>query len=161
MVGRFQVMAVLQAARAEALGESRDEAESFGLNRAIFYAAAKRGFKGKREGKVPGEAHHAEQPPKQQEHPIQEGHVGKETAYYVQVHGKKRYVMGDEIQQPEDFQRQIARRFGAAFPQAWEQAVQIVSQVDRAILESQRKFYDEVYLPRRDDLAHAWSALTA
>jgi len=45
MVGRFQVMATLQAARAYALGYSLDEAKSFGLNRAIFYAAAKKGFK--------------------------------------------------------------------------------------------------------------------
>src|SRR5579875_2525433 len=45
-VGRFQVMSILQAARAEALGLPHDSALSWGLNRAIFYAAAKRGFKG-------------------------------------------------------------------------------------------------------------------
>lgn len=159
MVGRFQVMALLQAARAEALGEPRDEAESFGLNRAIFYAAAKRGFKGKHGGGAAGELHRAE-PPKQQEHPVQEGSVGEETAYYTWVNGKKRYVMGEEIQRPEDFQRQITVRFGSAFLQAWEQAVQMVGQVDRSTLESQRKFYDDVYLPRRDDLARTWSALS-
>jgi hypothetical protein len=38
-------MATLQAARAYVLGYSLEEAKSFGLNRAIFYAAAKRGFK--------------------------------------------------------------------------------------------------------------------
>jgi hypothetical protein len=75
MVGRFQVMALLQAARAKALGYPLDEAESFGLKRAIFYAAAKRGF-------------------------------------------------------------------------------------NRATLESRRKFYEEVYKPRRDELAKAWSALS-
>ena len=57
MVGRFQVMALLQAARATALGYPLDEAESFGLNRAIFYAAAKRGFKGGSSSKQPGEQH--------------------------------------------------------------------------------------------------------
>jgi hypothetical protein len=36
MVGRFQVMALLQAVRAQAQGYPLDEAESFGLNRAIF-----------------------------------------------------------------------------------------------------------------------------
>lgn len=46
-IGRFQVMATLQAARAYALGLSLEEAKSFGLNRAIFYAAAKKGFKEK------------------------------------------------------------------------------------------------------------------
>jgi hypothetical protein len=44
-VGRFQVMATLQAARARELGLSETRAKSWGLNRAIFYAAAKRGFK--------------------------------------------------------------------------------------------------------------------
>src|SRR5438067_10727882 len=43
-VTRFQVMGTLQAARARALGLSADEAKSFGLNRALFYAAAKRGW---------------------------------------------------------------------------------------------------------------------
>ncbi len=57
MVGRFQVMALLQAARATALEYPLDEAESFGLNRAIFYAAAKRGFKGSTSSKHPGEQH--------------------------------------------------------------------------------------------------------
>ena len=55
MVGRFQVMALLQAARAKVLGHPLDEAQSFGLNRAIFYAAAKRGFKGGPSAKRPGE----------------------------------------------------------------------------------------------------------
>ncbi|MDV3294013.1 MAG: hypothetical protein LYZ70_07055, partial [Nitrososphaerales archaeon] len=45
-VRRFQVMALLQAARAFVLGLPLDSAFSWGLNRSIFYAAAKRGFKG-------------------------------------------------------------------------------------------------------------------
>ena len=45
-VGRFQVMATLQAARAYILGLPLESALSWGLNRSIFYAAAKRGFKG-------------------------------------------------------------------------------------------------------------------
>ena len=44
-VGRFQVMATLQAARAKILGLPLASAKSWGLNRAIYYAAAKRGFK--------------------------------------------------------------------------------------------------------------------
>ncbi len=69
-------------------------------------------------------------------------------------------VMGEEILLPEDFDRQVAQRFGQAFPKAWEQALQVVAQTDRATLESQRKFYEEVYKPRRDDLAKAWSELS-
>ncbi|MGZ3627188.1 MAG: hypothetical protein ACXWPS_06665 [Ktedonobacteraceae bacterium] len=68
--------------------------------------------------------------------------------------------MGDEIREPDDFRRQVAERFGQAFPKAWEQALQIFEQTDRVTLESQRKFYEEVYKPRRDELAKAWSALS-
>jgi hypothetical protein len=39
-VGRFQVMATLQAARAKTLGLPMGSAKSWGLNRAIYYAAA-------------------------------------------------------------------------------------------------------------------------
>ena len=67
--------------------------------------------------------------------------------------------MGDEVLEPEDFQRQVAQRFGQAYAKAWEQALQIVGQAERATLESQRKFYEDVYKPRRDELAKAWSAL--
>ena len=44
-VTRFVVMAVLQAVRAQSLGLPHDSALSWGLNRAIFYAAAKQGFR--------------------------------------------------------------------------------------------------------------------
>ena len=161
MVSRFQVMALLQAARAKALGYPLDEAESFGLNRAIFYAAAKRGFKGATVSKHPGEQQILrEAPARSVTKTIQQEALGDEIAYYVEVDGKKRYVMGDEILEPDDFSRQVAQRFGQAFPQPWEQALQIVEQTDRATLESRRKFYEEVYKPRRDELAKAWSALS-
>ncbi|MFL5625871.1 MAG: hypothetical protein ACJ788_09805 [Ktedonobacteraceae bacterium] len=161
MVGRFQVMALLQAARAKNLGYPLDEAESFGLNRAIFYAAAKRGFKGATSAKHPGEQYvFKEGPAESVTRTIQEDALDNEKAYYVEKEGKKRYVMGDEVMEPEDFQRQVAQRFGQAYPQAWEQALQIVGQMERATLESQRKFYEEVYKPRRDALAKAWSALS-
>jgi hypothetical protein len=161
MVGRFQVMALLQAARAKVLGRPLDEAQSFGLNRAIFYAAAKRGFKGGPGAKRPGEQQTLKATPSRSiTTTIQEDAIGKENAYYVEIDGKKRYVMGDEILEPEDFKRQVEQRFGKAFPKAWEQALQIVEQTGRDILESQRKFYEEVYKPRRDELAKAWSALS-
>lgn len=161
MVGRFQVMALLQAARAKALGYPLDEAESFGLIRAIFYAAAKRGFKGGTGSKHTGEQHVLrETPGRSITRTIQQDALGDEVAYYVEMDGKKRYVMGDEILEPDDFSRQVAERFGQAFPQAWEQAVHIVGQTDRVTLESQRKFYEDVYKPRRDELAKAWSALS-
>ena len=161
MIGRFQVMALLQAARAKVLGYPLDEAQSFGLNRAIFYAAAKRGFKGRTGAKHPGEQYVLQETPsKSITTTLQQDTIGNEIAYYVELEGKKRYVMGEEILSPEDFDKQIAQRFGQAFPKAWEQALQVVAQTDRATLESQREFYEEVYKPRRDDLAKAWSELS-
>jgi hypothetical protein len=161
MVGRFQVMALLQAARATTLGYSLDEAESFGLNRAIFYAAAKRGFKGGPSSKHPGEQHVlTESPGKNVTKTIHQDALGDEGAFYVEMDGKKRYVMGEEILEPGDLPAEVAERFGQAFPQAWQQAVQIVEQTDRATLASRRKFYEEVYKPRRDELAKAWSVLS-
>ena len=161
MVGRFQVMALLQAARAKALGYAPDEAESFGLNRAIFYAAAKRGFKGSASTKHPGEQYILrETPGKSITETIQQDTLGDEVAYYVEIDEKKRYVMGDEILELGDFNRQVAERFGLAFPKAWEQALQVVEQTDRATLEWWRKFYEEVSKPRRYGLAKAWSELS-
>jgi hypothetical protein len=61
-VGRFQVMATLKAARAYLLGKSLFTAKSFGLNRAIFYAVAKKGFKTTKGAKPPSEVYIAKKP---------------------------------------------------------------------------------------------------
>ncbi len=53
---------------------------------------------------------------------IQPDALGDEVAYYVEMDGKKRYVMGDEILEPGDFRKPVDERFGQAFPQAWEHA---------------------------------------
>lgn len=161
MIGRFQVMALLQAARAYVLDAPLDEAKSFGLNRAIFYAAAKRGFQGGKKAKQPGEPHRFKEiPGKTVTKTIHQGSIGGETAYYVEREGKKRYVMGDEILEPEDFRQQIEQRFGHAFSQAWEQAIQLLKQTEKETLTSRRRFYEQVYKPRRDELAQAWSKLS-
>src|SRR5258706_16187553 len=102
MVGRFQVMALLQAARAKALGYSLDEAQSFGLNRAIFYAAAKRGFRGGTSTKKPGEQNAFKGTTgKRVGKKVKKKVLGNENEYYLEMDGKKRYVMGGEILEPE------------------------------------------------------------
>jgi hypothetical protein len=146
-------MAVLQAARAQSLGLPRDSAYSWGLNRAIFYAAAKRGFSGN--SPKPGEA--ASAPTK---HPDREAfRLGQEEAFR-NPHAKEIvFTIGEQDQTVEEFERSVASRFGTKenFRAAWEEALQVVGAFPRATLESQGGFYQEVYKPRRDDLSDEWT----
>jgi hypothetical protein len=150
-------MAVLQAARASALGLPAASARSWGLNRAIFYAAAKRGFKG-----TPGKAP-APVPVKSggRRAAVREFMLGDDKAYRVTVEGKALFTIGGEIQTPEAFERQIAQRFGGSFRAAWDEALRIVGAYPKAVLESQNGFYEHVYRPRRDELAKRWTDLAA
>lgn len=161
-VGRFQVMATLQAARAYVLGMPIASAKSFGLNRAIFYAAAKRGFKGKGIMKAPSqfksqERTYGEHEVKKMQKSFTMTSIGDEAAYSVEIEGKKFFVMGSEVQSPADFTKQIARRFGKGFSQAWKEAVKICKEHDKGVLLSQRYFYETIYKPRRDELSEKWT----
>jgi hypothetical protein len=153
-IGRFQVMATLQAARAFVLGMPEPLAKSWGLNRAIFYAAAKRGFK----GKPPVERPLAEVRAK----PITETpdtyHLGNEMAYKTKAKdGETYFTIGGQMQTAKDFERQITSRFGSKFDRAWSEALELVNQFNREVLLSQRDFFDLVYKPNRDSLALRWS----
>jgi len=152
-VTRFVVMAVLQAVRAESLGLPHDSALSWGLNRAIFYAAAKRGFR-----EPP--ARPGEEPGKQAETPSRELYrLGDDEAYRDPTSKQITFAIGDQVQTAADFDRQVASRFGTKenFRAAWEEAVRIVGSFDRPILESRNGFYAEVYKPRRDELSDSWT----
>jgi len=161
-VGRFQVMATLQAARAYVLGMPVDSAKSFGLNRAIFYAAAKRGFKGKGGVKPPTqfkskEKTYSDREIKKMQKSFSMTSIGDEAAYNIEIDGKKLFVIGSEVQSPDDFAKQIARRFGKNFSKAWKEAVKICKDYDKGVLLSQRYFYETIYKPRRDELAKEWT----
>lgn len=161
-IGRFQVMAILQAARAYLLGLDIDEAKSFGLNRAIFYAAAKRGFKHK--GRPPTTLKVLRRPlPKEELEGIKESfgiyNLGDEMAYCVRFKEKTYFVIGDQIITEKDFSKQVERRFGSNFDKAWEEAIEICSGYDKGVLLSQHYFYETVYKPRRDILAKKWSKI--
>lgn len=157
MVDRFQVMAMLQAARAYRLGFSLDEAKSYGLNRAIFYAAAKKGFKGGSSKHVGAKQTFRQTPWKQMTKTLTMDGVGNEQAYCVNEGGKRRFVMGDKIIEPKDYNRQIENRF-TDYDHAWHEAMSLIEHTNPEILESQRKFYETVYKPHRDELVHRWSA---
>jgi hypothetical protein len=150
-VGRFQVMATLQAARAKQLGLPLAAAKSWGLNRAIYYAAAKRGFKG---GAGPAK-------PKKFTASFGEFFLGSDKAYKVTAAGKMLFTIGGEIQRPEDFRRQIVQRFEGTFPEAWKEAGRIMQGYPTAVLESAEQFYLQVYRPRRDVLAGKWTERAA
>jgi hypothetical protein len=156
-INRFVVMAMLQAARAQALGLKRESAYSWGLNRAIFYAAAKRGFRGTpstSEGGGKGEGGTLPAQPTRVPY-----RLGDDEAYRDPKAETLVFTIGDKDQTAADFQKQIASRFGSKenFQAAWDEAGRIVKSYDRATLESRQRFYSDVYKPRRDELSEAWS----
>jgi hypothetical protein len=152
-INRFTVMAMLQAARARYLGLSEDSAYSWGLNRAIFYAAAKKGFSGASGGIAgKGEGGGQARPG--------EYRLGQDLAYRDPTNPKLLFTIGGEVQTAEDFRAKIASRFGGQrnFRKAWEEATSIVSAADEDFLKSGEMFYSQVYKPRRDDLVEKWAA---
>lgn len=147
-VRRFQVMAMLQAARAYVLGLPLGSAHSWGLNRAIFIAAAKRGFKGGAgsEGKGGKTSRGADV-----------YHLGDDMAYKVEKGGALQFTIGGEVQTEEAFEKKVKSRFGGAFADAWEEAVAYVKTFDKETLLSAEGFFKGVYRPRRDELSEKWS----
>jgi len=157
MVGRFQVMATLQAARAYKLGLSLDSAYSWGLDRALFYAVAKRGFKGKRHFIPNAQSAKApigvKQPVETPKPKYSMFYLGDEGAFMD--NDKALFVFGDKTLTPQDFQRQIISRL-KDFQSAWSEALNIVSQYSNEKLLSSKAFFEEIYKPRRDELALKW-----
>lgn len=152
-ITRFTVMATLQAARARRLGLSEASAYSWGLNRAIFYAAARRGFDGATTTAPTGEPRRATAPP------ADLYSLGNDEAYRDPNAAELLFTIGGETQTPEAFRRQVAARFGQDrnFDSAWQEAMGIVGEFEEETLRSGREFYARVYKPRRDDLVAKWS----
>lgn len=144
-IGRFQVMALLQAARYYLLTGDLDKAKSFGLNRAIFYAWAK-----KHGGKISSKkimgagASVAGSASKEQEF-----HLGDEVAF-ISKNGW--FAIGGQEQRPEDYDSQIAKRIEGVvkYEDAWEAAIEYLKRFSRETLLSQQKFFKQVYEPVRD-----------
>jgi hypothetical protein len=143
-------MAVLQAARALVLGLPLESAYSWGLNRAIFIAAAKRGFKGGSGGGVEGRGGKTSKT-------AGVYLLGDDMAFKTERNGALLFTIGGKVQTKEDFDRQVKSRFGDAFPGAWKEALAYVKEFDRKTLLSADDFFRDVYKPRRDELAEKWS----
>lgn len=151
-ITRFTVMATLQAARARKLGLSEQSAYSWGLNRAIFYAAAKRGLGGMR--RSAGDAGTPTGPPRENLYSI-----GNDEAYRDPSSPGLLFTIGGETQTEEKFRKQVAARFGSEqnFERAWSEATQTVAAFGEEVLRSGSMFYSQVYKPRRDELVAKWS----
>jgi len=148
-------MTLLQAARAYTLGLPLESAYSWGLNRAIFIAAAKRGFKGG-SGTGSGGAKGEGSSKKSDTY-----FLGDDIAFKTEKGGKLLFTFGGKVQTKEEFDKRVKERFGGAFPAAWKEALSYVRGFDRNILLSAGDFFNVVYRPVRDDLADKWSELAA
>jgi DNA primase catalytic subunit len=142
-VGRFQIMALLQAARYYLLFNDEEKAKSFGLNRAIFYAWAKRTGGGVQRRPAPPAPGTAQRPMENV------AFVGDEMAFTSK---EGWFEIGGEVQRPPDYDRQVVQKIEAALPysEAWRKALDYLKSFDRRVLESQRGFYENVYKPVRD-----------
>jgi hypothetical protein len=149
-------MATLQAARAFALGLPLDTSLSWGLNRAIFYAAAKRGFREKGVPERP-RATLLKKPVLEEKDKF---FLGDEMAYKQVKQGNTYFIIGGKPQTKEDFKKEIESRFKGKFNVVWKEAIELVKSFDKETLLSQREFYDKIYRPRRDDLAQKWTEFT-
>jgi len=156
-ISRFIVMATLQAARAERLGLARNSAYSWGLNRAIFYAAAKMGFK----TGMPGPPGAGAEARRTSDAHREEYQLGNDMAFRDTSRTVLYFTIGDETQTEKEFERQIVARFGSprVWGEAWQEAVRIVGDADLEALTSGPRFYSEVYKPRRDLLRERWTEL--
>jgi len=146
-IGRFQVMALLQAARYYILTGDEEKAKSFGLNRAIFYAWAKR--RGV-----------AKPPPRRMMPAAQEVarerrkgrtlvYIGNEGAYTSE---EGWYIIGEEVQLPQDYDRQIISKIDPvlSYERAWSSALEYLRGFPKSELLDQSKFFSVVYRPVRD-----------
>ncbi len=151
-LGRFQVMALLQAARHYLLTGDLDKAKSFGLNRAIFYAWAKhygRFYAGRR---VSSLARKIRSVSTGEEVPEGSRKLVKVAGEEVFISPRGYCVMGGKEQLPEDYDRNVVDKIEAIIPYdvAWEAAIKYLSKFPKHVLTDPRKFFDKVYKPVRD-----------
>jgi len=151
-VGRFQVMALLQAARYHLLrGGGLEEAKSWGLNRAIFYAWAKHyGPRHRRRAATLQELERLAA----RRRPGRRCPEGMEEVLGECVERGPRgwFAVGGEEQTPRGFDRQVASRVSKLIPweRAWEAALHYLERFPRRVLEDPQLFYRYVYEPVRD-----------
>ena len=146
-IGRFQVMGLLQAARYYLIKGDIERAKSFGLNRAIFYAWAKRYARDRLTGGRRRAGAAIERMPAAD---LKIERVGNEAAY-LSPNGW--FMIGGTEQSARDYDQQIAKHIEAAairHEDAWKTAINYLKSFPTDVLVDQQKFYREVYRPVRD-----------
>jgi hypothetical protein len=149
-------MALLQAARAHVLGLPLESAYSWGLNRATFIAAAKRGFKG---GSGSGSGVKESKVSSKVEDTYFLG-GGDDMAFKTETDGVLLFSFGGKVQTKDEFDKRIRSRFGDSFPGAWKEALAYVKTFDKDTLRSTDGFFRDVYKPVRDQWSERWSGET-
>jgi hypothetical protein len=144
-------MTLLQAARAYVLGLPIESAYSWGLDRATFIAAAKRGFKagagaGKGGSKVGVTSKDSNT-----------YYLGDDMAYKTVKDGVLLFTIGGKVQTMDEFDKRVKSRFGDNFSSAWKEALAYVKGFDKEALLSSGEFFRTVYRPVRDELAEKWT----
>ena len=149
-IPRFQVMALLQAARYYVLTGDLEKAMSFGLNRAIFYAylkyygrgAAARNRRVQIEG-IEIDLNKISEAEQKIAKPVKDGAELSERGFFM---------IGGKEQTREDFERHVVRKIEAVAPfdLVWEAAIKYISRFPRNILEDPQKFYKHAYEPVRE-----------
>jgi len=147
-LGRFQVMALLQAARYFILTNDLEKAKSFGLNRAIFYAWAKHRGISKPPSRRKIEVGKEIAQLKQKEETLV--YIGNEGAYLSKSGWFK---IGEEEQKPIDYDKQIVSKIDPIVPykEAWNAAIKYLKKFPKNVLLNQQSFFNEVYKPIRDN----------
>lgn len=151
-IGRFQVMALLQAARYYAIYGDKARAKSFGLNRAIFYAWAKHyGSKAPIRLLRIEERLGTSSTKKERSTKCPEGYV-LVLGECVKTSVKGYYEIGEQEQTPYDFDKQVILKLKPIVDpdKLWEEAVEYVLAFPRYVLEDPGMFYKYVYEPVRD-----------
>jgi hypothetical protein len=143
-------MSLLQAARAYTLGLPLESAHSWGLNRAIFIAAARRGFKG---GSGSGGSGSGGSSAKRDDTYF----LGDDMAYKTEKGGVLLFTIGGDVQTEADYERQVKARFGKQYIMAWKEALNYLNKFDKEVLLSGSDFFREVYRPVRDEWSERWT----
>jgi len=143
-IGRFQVMGLLQASRYYVLYQNIEKAKSFGINRAIFYAWAKHYGRFYAPSKIQFSKNEQKSNKSLNEIAGEEVFVDEKTGYFI---------IGNKPNLPKDFDREIKEKIEqiAPFEEVWNATLEYLSSFPKEVLLDQRRFFQDVYLPVRDN----------